>query len=103
MIFCVLHGIGNYKWLLSYASYKNGAPFLMYNLMILFWHDANSGGSSAMARPTTTNPAMKRHRPVTPNITAIHQALFNRSQPPASDQVFLVKLPKAPTKKKSEP
>ncbi|KAG0699143.1 polymerase delta-interacting protein 3 [Chionoecetes opilio] len=61
--------------------------------------DAFSGGTSSVMRPRATNPAIKRQRPVTPNITAIHEALFNRSQPPTSDQVFLVKLPRPPTKK----
>ncbi|XP_050716708.1 uncharacterized protein LOC126998750 isoform X1 [Eriocheir sinensis] len=60
---------------------------------------AASGGSSSVVKPTTTNPVMKRHAPVTPNISAIHQALFNRSQPPTSGQVFLVKLPKPQAKK----
>lgn len=75
--------------------------FHMYYIVTIFWLDSNSGGNSSAVRPTATNPAIKRQRAVTPNITAIHQALFNRSHPPASDQVFLVKLPK-PTVKKGE-
>lgn len=95
--------LGKYTWWNITRTY-----FFLYYVGTLFadffnrclWSYTYSGGSSSVGKPTTTtNPLMKRHAPVTPNISAIHQALFNRSQPPTSGQVFLVKLPKPQAKK----
>ncbi|XP_053639450.1 uncharacterized protein [Cherax quadricarinatus] len=58
-----------------------------------------ASGSSNMNRSLPSLRGFKHDGRVAPDIPTIHQALFNRSQAPTSNHVFLVKLPKQPTRK----
>ncbi|XP_071516098.1 uncharacterized protein [Panulirus ornatus] len=58
-----------------------------------------ASGSSSMSRGLPSLRGLKKDDQVAPDISTIHHALFNRSQAPNSNHMFLVKLPKQPTKK----
>ncbi|KAG7171108.1 hypothetical protein Hamer_G013923 [Homarus americanus] len=59
----------------------------------------NRSGGTTISSDLTNLGRFKRDDRVVPDFPTIYQALFNKPQVPTSNHMFLVKLPKQPTRK----